>query len=53
LPGNESLTADNGTTGDSTDVDGTDSTWDVLAPGDEVTFTATYVVTQNDVDTLQ
>ena len=26
---------------------------DVLAPGDSATFTGTYVVTQEDVDTLQ
>lgn len=43
---------DNGTGGDSTD-NGTDAVWDVLAPGDVVTFTGTYVVTQQDVDTLQ
>jgi uncharacterized repeat protein (TIGR01451 family) len=43
---------DNATLGDSTD-NGTDAVWDVLAPGDVVTFTASYVVTQQDVDTLQ
>jgi large repetitive protein len=31
----------------------TGNTITVLAPGDEAEFTATYVVTQNDVDTLQ
>lgn len=52
-PTNESLAADNGVTGDSSDGTPNDGTWDSLAPGDEITFTATYIVTQNDVDTLQ
>jgi uncharacterized repeat protein (TIGR01451 family) len=43
---------DNGTLGDSTD-NATDAVWDLLAPGDVVTFTGTYTVTQQDVDTLQ
>ncbi|MEM9332620.1 MAG: hypothetical protein AAGA53_14930 [Pseudomonadota bacterium] len=51
-PSNETLTTDNGTLGDSTD-GGTNGVWDVLAPGDEITFTATYVVTQNDIDSSQ
>ncbi len=51
-PTNEVLTADNGIASDSTDAT-VDGVWDTLAPGDEVTFTATYIVTQNDVDTLQ
>ncbi|MEZ5812746.1 MAG: DUF11 domain-containing protein [Rhizobiaceae bacterium] len=52
VPSNETLTADNGPLGDSTD-GGIDGTWDAIAPGDVVTFTATYTVTQSDVDTLQ
>ncbi len=51
-PTNETLSTDNGISNDSTDAS-VDGSWDSLAPGDEVTFTATYVVTQNDVDTLQ
>jgi len=44
---------DNGPTGDSTNSTTGDNDWDALAPGDVLTVTATYVVTQNDVDTLQ
>ena len=52
VPGNETLSNDVGTVGDSTDTT-TNGVWDLLAPGDSVTFTATYFVTQNDIDTLQ
>ncbi len=52
VPGGETLTSDTGTIGDSTDA-ATNGIWDVLAVGDAVTFTATYTVTQQDVDTLQ
>ena len=52
IPTNETLTTDNLPLSDSTD-GGTDGTWDTIAPGDIVTFTATYTVTQSDVDTLQ
>lgn len=52
VPGNETLSADNGIANDSTDAT-VDGIWDRLAPGDQVTFTSTYVVTQTDVDTLQ
>jgi len=52
-PNNESLSADNGVLGDSVNGTPNDGIWQTLAPGDEITFTATYVVTQNDVDTLQ
>lgn len=52
VPDNETLT-DNGPLGDSTDATGSDGIWSVLAPGDSVTFTSTYTVTQSDVDTLQ
>ncbi len=52
IPTNETLTTDNPPLGDSTD-GGTNETWDTIAPGDIVTFTATYTVTQSDVDSLQ
>lgn len=45
---NEVLT-DNGTTGDSTDAV-QDGTWDSLAPGDLITLTSTYTITQADLD---
>ncbi|MEP3296601.1 hypothetical protein [Tateyamaria sp.] len=45
----DTLSADNGTLGDSTD-GGANGSWDVLAPGDVAEFTATYTVTQADVD---
>ncbi len=50
-PNNETLTTDAGSVGDSIDAS-VDGVWDTLGPGDQVTFTASYVVTQNDVDTL-
>jgi hypothetical protein len=51
-PAGEALAADNAPLGDSTDA-ASNGSWDTLAPGDEVTFTGTYTVTQNDIDTLQ
>jgi large repetitive protein len=51
-PGNETLTTDTAPVGDSTDP-AINGTWATLAPGDKVTFTATYTVTQHDVDFLQ
>ena len=46
----DALAADAGpATGDSTDV-GINGIWDRLAPGDSVSFTASYTVTQADVD---
>jgi large repetitive protein len=53
LPGNETLFTDNGTLGDTTDSAPADGVWSVLAPGDVITFTSTYTVTQQDVDTKQ
>lgn len=44
---------DNGTIGDSTNPTTGDTQWDTLAPGDVLTVTATYVVTQSDIDNLQ
>lgn len=52
VPQIETLTGDAAPNGDSTD-SGTDEIWDTLAPGDEVTFSSSYIVTQQDVDTLQ
>jgi large repetitive protein len=53
VPGNETLLTDNGTLGDTTDTAPADGVWSVLAPGDVITFTSTYTVTQHDVDTKQ
>jgi large repetitive protein len=53
VPGNETLLTDNGTLGDTTDSAPADGVWSVLAPGDVITFTSTYTVTQQDVDTKQ
>ncbi|MCB1441219.1 MAG: DUF11 domain-containing protein, partial [Nitratireductor sp.] len=44
---------DNAPMGDSNNDTTGDGEWDALAPGDVLTVTATYTVTQNDVDTLQ
>ena len=52
VPGNEVLDVDSLPSGDSTDA-ATDGVWDVLAPGDEIVFTATYTITQNDIDLRQ
>ena len=52
VPSGETLTNDTLPTGDSSD-GSVNASWDTLAPGDEVTFTGTYIVTQNDIDTLQ
>ena len=49
-PAGETITGDISPTSDSTDVTGNDGTWSSLAPGDTVTFTTTYTVTQIDVD---
>jgi len=51
IPGNEALLTDAAPAGDSTDA-ATNGSWDELAPGDVVTFTGTYTVTQADVDNL-
>lgn len=51
VPSNEVILLDNGTLLDSTDT-AQDGVWERLAPGDTVRFSATYTVTQTDVDTL-
>ncbi len=53
VPGNEVMTTDAGTVNDSTDATANDGVWSTLAPGDVITLTATYTITQNDVDTKQ
>ena len=47
--GGDRLTTDAGVLLNSTDASA-DGVWDVLAPGDVATFTATYTVTQADID---
>lgn len=49
---NETLLTDVAPAGDSTDA-ASNGIWDTLAPGDSLKFTATYSVSQNDVDYLQ
>ena len=44
--------SDDGTIGDSTNTAGGNN-WDTLAPGDALTMTVTYTVTQEDIDSLQ
>ena len=52
VPGSEVMFADAAPLGDS--VDGSaNGVWDTLRPGDEIRFTATYVVNQQDIDLLQ
>jgi hypothetical protein len=53
VPGTETLSLDVVPLGDSTDGPPSNGIWSVLAPGDEVTFTAPYTVVQQDVDFLQ
>ncbi|MGB9142328.1 MAG: hypothetical protein WCB71_09045, partial [Aestuariivirga sp.] len=53
VPANETLSLDAAPAGDSTTGTANDGIWAVLAPGDEVTFTAPYAVVQQDVDFLQ
>ena len=53
IPTDEDLFTDNGDQDDSTDATPDDGVWDVLAPGDVITFTGTYTVEQADIDNLQ
>jgi len=50
-PINETLITDAAPAGDSVDA-ASNGSWDALAPGDVITFTGTYTVTQLDVDNL-
>ena len=50
-PDAETLLTDAAPSGDSTDT-AADGSWDVLAPGDVVTFTGSYTVTQTDAENL-
>jgi uncharacterized repeat protein (TIGR01451 family) len=52
-PKNEVLTTDNTPTGDTTDATANNGSWDTIGPSDVVTFTATYTVTQQDIDLRQ
>ncbi len=53
VPGSETLTLDTPPLLNSNDAAAANGIWSSLAPGDAVTFTATYTVTQRDVDLLQ
>lgn len=53
VPGNEVLSTDAGTLNDSSDSAPNDGVWSKLAPGDVITLTSTYIITQQDVDTRQ
>jgi Calx-beta domain len=50
VPANETLFSDVTPFGDTTDATANDSNWATLGPGDTVTFTASYVVNQTDID---
>ncbi|MFK5980548.1 MAG: hypothetical protein QM488_16860 [Rhizobiaceae bacterium] len=52
IPDGETLMTDKLPRLDSTD-SGNNGIWESIGPGDIVTFTATYTITQTDVDTLQ
>ena len=52
-PSNESILADNGVPGDSSDGTPNNGIWDILGVGDQITFSTQYVVTQSDIDNLQ
>ena len=51
-PLNSTLVTDVAPVGDSTNVSGNSNSWDVLGPGDTITFISTYIVTQHDIDYL-
>jgi large repetitive protein len=53
VPNSETLTNDAGTPNDSSDATANDGVWSVLAPGDEITLSATYTLLQADVDQHQ
>jgi uncharacterized repeat protein (TIGR01451 family) len=51
VPGNELIETDVAPLNDSSD-GAANGSWDVLRPGDTIKFTASYTVTQQDIDTL-
>jgi uncharacterized repeat protein (TIGR01451 family) len=51
--GNETQTVFANPPGDSTDATPNNGVWSVLGPGDAISYTATYTVTQQDIDLLQ
>ncbi len=53
VPGSGVVSNDVAPLNNSTDGNAGDSVWDTLAPGDTVTFTSTYTVTQSDIDNNQ
>lgn len=53
VPGSETVSIDAPPLNDSTDATAADGVWSNLAPGDTITFTATYIVQQSDVDERQ
>lgn len=52
-PGSEALFSDAAPTGDSSDATAGNGQWTTLGPGDVVDFTASYTVTQIDIETRQ
>lgn len=50
---NTAVLTDTAPMGDSVNTVTADGDWDVLGPGDVLTIQATYIVTQNDIDSLQ
>lgn len=53
VPDNEVLLTDAAPLGNSTDSVASNNVWSVLAAGDSIRFSATYTVTQADIDNLQ
>ena len=53
VPGSETQVTDAAPIGDSSDTTPANGTWSVLRPGDAITFTAPYTVTQSDIDFRQ
>ncbi len=53
IPKSETLLEDNRYSGDSIDLTPDDGTWDVLGPKDVIVLHGTYIVQQEDIDTLQ
>jgi large repetitive protein len=53
IPANEFISTDAGIVNDSSDALANDGVWSSLAPGDVITLTATYTITQIDVDQSQ